>query len=257
MREILNSPGYYITRNGLILNSDFKELKTFLKSDGYVRIQSPSIRHGKRVNFSVHLLMAETYLNGGSYKNDGLQVNHIDGNKTNNSLSNLELVTGRENVNHAHNLGLYKFDLELNVIDIKDYSIKYFRSIREFSRFINKSLNYVKTRLISSNTFPILNRYIVNFDKHKYMNLISKLKGEKIFYVYSHISGRILILNSYSQISLLLSIPYTTIGKKLNKTNEEIYYAGYTFSNNKINKPKKIVNPSIALRDKYLLWESL
>ena len=35
-----------------------------------------------------------------------LQVNHIDGNKKNNHLSNLEWVNGRENVLHAMTLGL-------------------------------------------------------------------------------------------------------------------------------------------------------
>lgn len=38
---------------------------------------------------------------------DGLQVNHKDGNKSNNSLSNFELTTCRENIVHAHETGLW------------------------------------------------------------------------------------------------------------------------------------------------------
>lgn len=39
---------------------------------------------------------------------DGLEINHIDGNKLNNSISNLELVNPKENALHAKSLGLYQ-----------------------------------------------------------------------------------------------------------------------------------------------------
>ena len=57
---------------------------------------------GKRTTISVHRLVAITFMD----LQDGLQVNHRDGDKLNNSLSNLEWCTQEDNMKHAHRTGL-------------------------------------------------------------------------------------------------------------------------------------------------------
>jgi len=52
--------------------------------------------------FLVHRLVAETFLG----RSEDLQVNHIDGNRHNNKLINLEWVTASRNVRHAYETGL-------------------------------------------------------------------------------------------------------------------------------------------------------
>jgi hypothetical protein len=60
---------------------------------------------GKYASRTVHRLLMLTYSPPTS---PGLQINHIDGNKQNNSLDNLEWVTHRQNLDHAWVTGLRK-----------------------------------------------------------------------------------------------------------------------------------------------------
>ena len=64
--------------------------------NGYVNIAL--FKQGKRDVFTVHRLVAETFILNPENKP---QVNHIDEDKTNNMVSNLEWMTAKENVNHG------------------------------------------------------------------------------------------------------------------------------------------------------------
>lgn len=75
--------------------------KTHVSWAGYERVQLS--KDGKRKYMAVHRLVALTYIPNP----DNLpQVNHIDGDKTNNSASNLEWCTQSHNQRHSLRLGL-------------------------------------------------------------------------------------------------------------------------------------------------------
>lgn len=77
-------------------------LKTWL--DGKKNYSLVTLSNGKRKNHLVHRLVAEAFIINPENKTE---VNHIDGNKQNNCVENLEWVTSKENKKHAYDNGLY------------------------------------------------------------------------------------------------------------------------------------------------------
>lgn len=119
---------YLLTEDGKVYSqSTRKFLSTHLDKDGYEKVRL-ICADDKRHTFSVHRLMMENF-----YPRDDmklLQVNHIDGNKLNNHISNLEWCTCEENIRHAidHNLralqcGEYNPASKLTEQQVKDIII--------------------------------------------------------------------------------------------------------------------------------------
>lgn len=93
---------YIIDSDGNIFNLKLNRLIVpNISKKGYysVTLNNNSLRK----YFKVHRLVALTFIPN---HNNKPQVNHIDGNKSNNNVSNLEWVTGSENVIHAIKSGL-------------------------------------------------------------------------------------------------------------------------------------------------------
>ena len=59
---------------------------------------------GKRKTVKAHVLVAQMFI--GERPSPKHQINHIDGNKDNNHVSNLEYCTPSENIRHSYSMGL-------------------------------------------------------------------------------------------------------------------------------------------------------
>lgn len=85
------------------LNKREKILKPSFNDKGYLRVYLS--KESKKATKTIHRLVAETFIPNLENKKT---VNHIDGNKTNNRVDNLEWLSNTENQRHAWELGLKK-----------------------------------------------------------------------------------------------------------------------------------------------------
>lgn len=83
-----------------------KFMSQSLDKDGYckVSLRSSDLPPKKCHRYSVHRLIMENFFPFEGMEN--FQVNHIDGDKTNNKIENLEWVSCKENIHHAIMTGL-------------------------------------------------------------------------------------------------------------------------------------------------------
>ena len=84
-------------------NEKYHPLSQWVDNVGYYQVVFR--QNGKRRYVRVHRLIAETLLPN---PNNLPQVNHIDGNKLNNKIENLEWTTNAKNTQHGYDNNLYK-----------------------------------------------------------------------------------------------------------------------------------------------------
>ena len=98
MKPITDYEHYSICPDGSVINHRTNRQLTPIvnKQTGYV--QADLWKHNKGKRFYIHRLLALVYIpNPNNYP----EVNHIDSNRANNALSNLEWVTSQQNSIHA------------------------------------------------------------------------------------------------------------------------------------------------------------
>ena len=143
----------WVKINDFIEVSNFGEVKSHGKiikgeitSGGYRRVH---VSHkGVQYKFLVHRLVAEAFILN---PNRLPEVNHIDGNKQNNSVDNLEWCTRSQNTSHAFKTGLRNYN------GCKNPHSKLTQSDVETIRRI-----YVRGKHCENNSYGLAKRYNVS-----------------------------------------------------------------------------------------------
>lgn len=130
-----NCGEYLIYDDGRIYSEKTRKfLKCSKDTKGYKYL---SLKHlkAKRSCPKVHRLVISLFLG----EKPEMQVNHIDGNKENNSIENLEYVTNKENRIHAIENGLKdEVNYGVAMCDLSGNVIKVFNTCTEALLFLNK-----------------------------------------------------------------------------------------------------------------------
>ena len=100
-----------------------KNIKPYKVSNGYLAIE---LNNGKPKKFLIHRLVALEFIEN---KLNKKEVNHIDGDKLNNDVSNLEWCSSKENSIHAIKNNLQKLNGEYNGNSkLKEIDVLYIRN---------------------------------------------------------------------------------------------------------------------------------
>lgn len=104
----------WITGKNLHRKKDEHELKIMIDKAGYKKV--PLCKNGQQKQYYIHRLLAQAFIDNPDKKSC---INHIDGNKLNNDLTNLEWVNYSENAKHAFRIGLKNQDGGKNPYAVK------------------------------------------------------------------------------------------------------------------------------------------
>jgi hypothetical protein len=132
----VSSLGRYKNSFGTIMNNNYK-----VNENGYIKV------YIYKKSFSLHRLVALTFLTNPENKET---VNHIDGNKLNNSVENLEFATNKEQQLHKFQIGLgNNFTRKIKQYSLDGNLIKEYNSIAEASKDINISKGCIQCVLLN------------------------------------------------------------------------------------------------------------
>jgi len=144
-KVIPDNKNYMVSNFGRVItmNSGIKKLYNLStsKNNQYCKIS--------RVGM-VHRLVAKLFIENPLNKPN---INHIDGKKDNNHVSNLEWCTQKENIQHALKNGLFKLKKIYQIDENSNMIIKEWESCAKINQQLNLNIKYLREACQSKKTY--------------------------------------------------------------------------------------------------------
>ena len=144
-----------IDETGTVINTQTLNTKaTWLGKNGYLHVDIHENGVGKK--HAIHRLLAQTFIPNPEQKRT---VNHIDGNKLNNKLSNLEWATDSENIQHAYDNNLNHQPAKLRLSDYEVILPRFYNGeslttiVKDFSFSLPTLSTYIEEYTKSTGTY--------------------------------------------------------------------------------------------------------
>jgi hypothetical protein len=194
--------------------------KTNQITSGYKNNEYLNVSLNSKV-YKLHRLVAFAFIQNPENKP---VVNHIDGNKTNNNVKNLEWNTHKENATHAQKTGLCKDNKNKIVqLDLNGNVIALFGSQIEASKKLNINISTIRNCCNEKNKAKTAGGFIFKYYNEsgiydiKYnTTLPSNMNGQKGVVQYDKDMNKIKEFKSIKEASNELNLSYFSIGKCCN-----------------------------------------
>jgi hypothetical protein len=253
IEENIKYPGFYnvpginflaISKDGIFINLITKNIIKLQKNKkGYIKLSVQV--NNKNYDYRAHRLIAITFIDKPDRHlnksfND-LEVNHKDGNKENNSISNLEWVTSKENTQHAFDNDLIKIIrvIAKNIITNKE---EYFQGIENCSRKFNIDPTALSKHLKSKNFGTITkNWYVFKIEDKSEWPILhdddyvenSWYKVQGIWFAKNLSKDLVLISDTLKDLANILDFNYFKVKRFISKKQKDKTFFGWIFEYNK------------------------